>query len=41
MAVQKRLKSLGYFKGYCGGIYGKDLEVAVRKLRKAKGDGDD
>lgn len=37
MVVQKRLKELGYFKGYCSGIYGKDLEYALAKLRKAKG----
>ena len=37
MAVQKRLKSMGYFRGYCGGIYGKDLELAVGKMRKVKG----
>lgn len=37
LAVQKRLKALGYFKGYVSGIYNDDLKAAVHKFQKENG----
>ncbi|NSW91124.1 MAG: L,D-transpeptidase family protein [Firmicutes bacterium] len=37
MAIQKRLKELGYFKGWVSGIYNDDLKYAVQKFQKDKG----
>ena len=37
MEVQKRLKSLGYFKGRATGIYDDDLKYALQKFQKDKG----
>ncbi len=34
LAVQKRLKELGYFKGYESGIYEDDLKIALIKFQK-------
>jgi Uncharacterized protein conserved in bacteria len=34
LAVQRRLKSLGYFKGYESGIYEDDLKTAIHKFQK-------
>lgn len=36
--VQKRLKEIGYFKGYCSGIYdSEDFKIAVHKFQKDNG----
>lgn len=34
MAIQQRLKELGYFKGWVSGIYDDDLKYAVHKFQK-------
>lgn len=34
LAVQERLKDLGYFRGYVSGIYGDDLKGAIYKFQK-------
>ncbi len=35
--VQRRLKELGYYKGYVDGIYGESMKTAVHKFQKDKG----
>ena len=37
LAVQQRLKALGYYGGWPDGIYGRGTMAAVRKARKALG----
>jgi len=37
MAIQKRLKQLGYFNGWVSGIYNDDLKYAVHRFQKDKG----
>ena len=37
LAIQKRLKELGYFKGRASGIYEDDLKLAVHLFQKEKG----
>lgn len=37
MEIQRRLKDLGYFKGWVSGIYNDDLKLAVHKFQKDKG----
>lgn len=37
LAVQQRLKALGYYGGWSDGIYGRGTMAAVRKARKALG----
>ena len=37
MAIQQRLKDLGYFKGYISGIYQDDLKQALFRFQKANG----
>lgn len=37
LAVQLRLKDLGYFKGWPSGIYGEDLKHAVHRFQKDRG----
>lgn len=37
MAVQMRLKDLGYFKGWVSGIYEDDLKIAVHTFQKKNG----
>lgn len=37
MAVQIRLKKLGFFKGYASGIYNDDLKHALHAFQKSKG----
>lgn len=37
MAIQRRLKNLGYFKGWLSGIYDDDLKNAVHRFQKDKG----
>lgn len=36
LAVQMRLKQLGYYKGYLSGIYNDEMKAALHKLQKAK-----
>jgi len=37
MEIQKRLKALGYFKGWVSGIYSEDLKHAVHQFQKDNG----
>lgn len=37
MEVQKRLKQLGYYKGWISGIYEDELKRALHKFQKVKG----
>ena len=37
MEVQKRLKELGFFKGWVCGIYNDDLKIAVHNFQKKNG----
>jgi len=37
MAIQQRLKDLGYFKGYVSGIYNDELKAAVHAFQKRNG----
>jgi hypothetical protein len=37
MEIQRRLKDLGYFKGWISGIYNDDLKHAVHSFQKDKG----
>ncbi len=37
MEIQKRLKALGYFKGWVSGIYNEDLKYAVHQFQKDNG----
>jgi hypothetical protein len=37
MSIQKRLKQLGYFKGWISGIYNDDLKYAVHRFQKNNG----
>ncbi|NLC69334.1 MAG: L,D-transpeptidase family protein [Clostridiaceae bacterium] len=37
MAIQKRLKELGYFNGWVSGIYNDDLKYALHRFQKSKG----
>lgn len=37
MAIQIRLKGLGYYKGWVSGIYGEELKIALHKFQKDKG----
>jgi len=37
MAIQQRLKQLGYFKGWESGIYEDDLKNAVHRFQKNNG----
>ncbi|MDD4494171.1 MAG: L,D-transpeptidase family protein [Eubacteriales bacterium] len=36
-AVQRRLKKLGFYKGYVDGIYGEDMKTAVHSFQKING----
>ncbi len=36
MAVQKRLKALGFYKGYVSGIYNDDLKHALHRFQREK-----
>jgi hypothetical protein len=37
LAIQVRLKDLGFFKGWCSGIYEDNLKVAVHNFQKKNG----
>ena len=37
MEIQRRLKDLGYFKGWVSGIYNDELKYAVHRFQKDKG----
>nr|WP_234992647.1 peptidoglycan-binding domain-containing protein [Kroppenstedtia eburnea] len=34
MLVQNRLRAAGYYRGECDGIFGRDLEQAVKKYQR-------